>query len=364
MSPPPCPTLLLVQLLWLRVRPGARQFLAQMSEMFGDRLFVYTHASLAYARRIMSVLDPRKSIFGDRVLATDLGKRLQENPFDSKGKTLDEAAQFADRFVPFIGGVHDAPFDGGGGAVLDARNCLVLDDRADAWAWGADGGGAGLLGDPNNRWSLLEGNGLIECLPYYFWGFSPAAAESHDRDGLWSFNPVFMAPGGNDSTALASLGLAVSNVKASYDRAAAQKARAEAIGAASGTGEPAKSSTRSDPRKRRGLSKAPDTRVAAALVRRRVLSGCVIVFSAVIPIGDKPETSRYWMMAETFGARCEYSISNSTTHLVAVRDGTAKVATACAQGSVAVVQLSWLVQSCARYERVDEALCPLLPARD
>ena len=109
-----------------------------MSEMFGDRLFVYTHASLAYARRIMSVLDPRKSIFGDRVLATDLGKRLQENPFDSKGKTLDEAAQFADRFVPFIGGVHDAPFDVGGGAVLDARNCLVLDDRADAWAWGAD----------------------------------------------------------------------------------------------------------------------------------------------------------------------------------------------------------------------------------
>ena len=73
-------TFLRAKLLWLRVRPGVRRFLAQMSEMFGDRLFVYTHASLAYARRIMSVLDPRKSFFGDRVLATDLGKRLQENP--------------------------------------------------------------------------------------------------------------------------------------------------------------------------------------------------------------------------------------------------------------------------------------------
>jgi len=343
-APPPCSCS-----LWLRIRPGARDFLAQMSDMFGDRLFVYTHGSVAYARRVMSVLDPRKSTFGDRVLATDLRKRLQENPLASKKITLDEAAQFADRFVPFIGAAHDAPFDGRGGVVLGAQNCLVLDDRADAWTWGAGGGGAGLLGNSNNEWSFTEGNGLIECLPYYFWGFSPAAAERHDCDGLWSFDPVFMAAGGNDSTALASLGLAVSNVKASYDEVAAQKASAEAIGAASCTGAAAKSHIRPE----------PDARVAAALVRRRVLSGCVVVFSGVIPIGDKPENSRYWMMAETFGARCEYSISNSTTHLVAVRDGTAKVATACAQGRVAVVQLSWLVQSCARYERVDEALCPL-----
>ena len=351
--------------MWLKVRPGVRRFLAQMSEMFGDRLFVYTHASLAYARRIMSVLDPRKSLFGDRVLATDLGRRLQENPLsDVKGKTLSEAARFADRFVPFIGGMQDAPFDGGGGAVLDARNCLVLDDRGDAWTWGMASDDAGSSRNANNEWSSSAGNGLIECLPYYFWGFSPAAAESHDRDGLWSFDPVSMAAGGNDSTALASLGLAVGNVKASYDEAVAQKARAEADGTTSVPRVAANSGTRRDPRKRRSLPLPPDARLAAALVRRRVLSGCVIVFSAVIPIGDKPEASRYWMMAETFGARCEYSISNSTTHLVAVRDGTAKVAAASAQDRVAVVQLSWLVQSCARYERVNENLCPLLPARD
>ena len=107
----------------------------------------------------------------------------------------------------------------------------------------------------------------------------------------------------------------------------------------------------------------PDVRRAVAAVRSCVLAGCVVMFSAVIPIGDRAEASRYWLMAEAFGARCVHRMEDGVTHVVAVRDGTAKVAAARARGGIAVVQLSWLVQSCARYMRVDEALCPLVQAQ-
>ena len=48
-------------------------------------------------------------------------------------KSLAEAAAFAERFLPYMGCPHDFPFAGGweSGAVFDARNCLVLDDRAE-----------------------------------------------------------------------------------------------------------------------------------------------------------------------------------------------------------------------------------------
>lgn len=53
-----------------------------------------------------------------------------------------------------------------------------------------------------------------------------------------------------------------------------------------------------------------------------------MVFSGVIPVSGAPadpRTHRLWKMAESHGATVESGIGRHTTHVVAVRLGTAKV---------------------------------------
>lgn len=59
-----------------------------------------------------------------------------------------------------------------------------------------------------------------------------------------------------------------------------------------------------------------------------MLQGVRMVFSGVIPVSGGPadsRTHRLWKMAESHGAIVESSIGPHTTHVVAVRLGTAKV---------------------------------------
>ena len=53
-----------------------------------------------------------------------------------------------------------------------------------------------------------------------------------------------------------------------------------------------------------------------------------MVFSGVIPVSGAPadpRTHKLWRMAEAHGATVEHAIGRYTTHIVAVRLGTAKV---------------------------------------
>ncbi len=47
-----------------------------------------------------------------------------------------------------------------------------------------------------------------------------------------------------------------------------------------------------------------DVRQALQAERRRVLSGCVVMFSRAIPLGQDPRSHRLWQLAERFGAVC------------------------------------------------------------
>jgi len=439
------------RLLWLKVRPGCRRYLARMSACFGDRLFVFTHGSASYARRILAVIDRDGAIFGQRLLAGTaprLGRASaseeaaaaevavaaglavpgqEPNGMDGLAlKSVRLASEFAARFAPFAAVpafsgklvLSDSDSDGSGSDddnateprldnssapkpyALDARNCLVMDDRSDVWQWGCErpftwraegaGGAAGACG-----------NGLVKCLPYYFWGFAPPASEAHARDGLYGGaamgggEQLVMAMGGDDSTALPALATAIEAVRERFDAKAVAYRRQRA------TNERAQAAWRSWQQTTGGQAPAmpalpplpprADVRRVAAIVRRRVLSGCVIVFSGVISLhsqrhrrisgsgggsgtsggggggggsggAGRPEDSRYWKQAVAFGATCAHEMdSPGVTHLVAVRDGTAKVVQARGMaGKVQVVQLSWLIQSCARWHRVSEAMCPLL----
>lgn len=129
--------------------------------------------------------------------------------------------------------------------------------------------------------------------------------------------------------------------------------------------------------------KTPDLKTVIPYVKRKVLQGCHLVFSGVIPTHVSLEKSRPFMLARSLGAVVSERIivdddDRKTTHLVAARLGTAKVnearsilssggAADVGCGSVSqqrqrlhIVTPDWLWSCAERWERVDELIFPLV----
>lgn len=68
-----------------------------------------------------------------------------------------------------------------------------------------------------------------------------------------------------------------------------------------------------------------DVRIVMEQERRKVLQGCSLVFSRVMPLEQDPRTHALWRMAEQYGATCSTHCSDATTHVVAAARGTEKV---------------------------------------
>ncbi|KAI9444894.1 hypothetical protein H4582DRAFT_2108679 [Lactarius indigo] len=107
----------------------------------------------------------------------------------------------------------------------------------------------------------------------------------------------------------------------------------------------AKSTSRAKP----SASVPYDTRVGC-----RRLIGLHILFSSVIPLDTRPESTDVWNLAEAFGATCHTELSGEVTHLVAAKRGTSKIDQARKRGNIKVVWLAWFTDSIARWERQDE----------
>ncbi|KAK0539670.1 CTD phosphatase Fcp1 [Tilletia horrida] len=105
------------------------------------------------------------------------------------------------------------------------------------------------------------------------------------------------------------------------------------------------------------LARMPDVANMIAQMKSKVLRGCHIVFSGVVPLGQNLETSEPWRTATEFGARCYRDLTSSVTHLVAARGGTAKVYQAQRQKHprIWIVRPRWLTESCERWERSAES---------
>ncbi|KAI0319033.1 hypothetical protein OF83DRAFT_1241216 [Amylostereum chailletii] len=111
------------------------------------------------------------------------------------------------------------------------------------------------------------------------------------------------------------------------------------------------------PRANRRRPSAPVPYSATYIIprlRSETLTGVHILFSSVIPLDMKPESSEMWRMASAFGARCHTELSNEVTHLVANKRGTQKVDAARKRRGVKIVWLAWFTDSIARWERQDE----------
>ncbi|KAH7930493.1 hypothetical protein BV22DRAFT_1028215 [Leucogyrophana mollusca] len=89
-------------------------------------------------------------------------------------------------------------------------------------------------------------------------------------------------------------------------------------------------------------------------MRSQTLSGVHILFSSVIPLDMKPETTEIWKVAHMFGAQCYTELTSRITHVVAAKHGTVKVDTARKRGGIKIVWLSWFTDSIALWRRQDE----------
>ncbi|KAI5633554.1 hypothetical protein NE865_13713 [Phthorimaea operculella] len=107
----------------------------------------------------------------------------------------------------------------------------------------------------------------------------------------------------------------------------------------------------------------PDLKLVIPEVKSKVLTGCSLVFSGLVPTHQKLHTSRAYQVAKSLGAEVTQDYTENTTHLVAVRSGTAKVNASRKQGEgknkLHVVTPDWLWACAERWERVDERLYPL-----
>ncbi|KAI0304581.1 hypothetical protein BC826DRAFT_1836 [Russula brevipes] len=97
-----------------------------------------------------------------------------------------------------------------------------------------------------------------------------------------------------------------------------------------------------------------DVRIIIPSLRLRTFDGLHILFSSVIPLDTRPETTDIWNLAEAFGATCHAELSSEVTHLVAAKRGTAKIDQARRRGNIKIVWLAWFTDSIARWDRQDE----------
>ncbi|XP_011638084.1 RNA polymerase II subunit A C-terminal domain phosphatase isoform X1 [Pogonomyrmex barbatus] len=94
-------------------------------------------------------------------------------------------------------------------------------------------------------------------------------------------------------------------------------------------------------------------------VRSQVLKGLCLTFSGLIPTHQKLHQSRAYKVARAFGAEVTQDLTEKTTHLVAIRKGTAKAHAARKDTNIKIVNSDWLWTCAERWEHVDERLFPL-----
>ncbi|XP_011875517.1 PREDICTED: RNA polymerase II subunit A C-terminal domain phosphatase isoform X2 [Vollenhovia emeryi] len=94
-------------------------------------------------------------------------------------------------------------------------------------------------------------------------------------------------------------------------------------------------------------------------VRSQVLKGLYLTFSGLIPTHQKLHQSRAYKVARAFGAEVTQDLTEKTTHLVAIRKGTAKANSARKDANIKIVNSDWLWTCAERWEHVDERLFPL-----
>ena len=104
------------------------------------------------------------------------------------------------------------------------------------------------------------------------------------------------------------------------------------------------------------LDLVPDIKTVLPSVKSRVLTGVVLVFSGIVPLGVDIGSTDSAILAKSFGAQIEDNVGRSTTHVVAARNRTLKVRKAIKRGKgrIKVVNPQWLTDAINCWSKIDE----------
>ncbi|EPX72953.1 CTD phosphatase Fcp1 [Schizosaccharomyces octosporus yFS286] len=357
---------------YIKLRPGLQEFLARISNMY--ELHIYTMGTKAYAKEIAKLIDPEGKIFQDRVLSRD-----------DSGSLTQKSLQ---RLFP-----------------CDTSMVVIIDDRGDIWDW-----------NPN----------LIKVVPFEFFvgigdinsnflakptplpeqeSTSPIETPHEQEESVdVNTNQDAVLPDSSSSQSTSTIPERTL-LKETFlqDKQALEeqnKERFTALQLQKSERPLAKqqNALRDEDEHQHSLLHEGDkellhlerilTRIHQAYydeesrnenqknkvhanveriipsMKSKVLKGCRILFSGVIPLGIDVFSSDIAKWAMSFGAQIVLDFDQSPTHLIAAKIRTEKVKTAINMGSVRVVKLNWLTDSISAWERLSESNYLLYPSYD
>ncbi|KAF9245912.1 hypothetical protein BU15DRAFT_70971 [Melanogaster broomeanus] len=355
---------------YIKPRPGLQDFLCNLSTKY--EMHVYTMGTRAYAEEVCAAIDPDRQVFGGRILSRD-----------ESGSLTQKSLQ---RLFP-----------------CDTSMVVIIDDRADVWEWSPNlikvipydffvG-----IGDINSAF-LPKVEPLAPAVHTPTLATPPIATTSVVASSSPSplAVPEEQERAENESKALLTQNsLALEAQVEERPLAKKQEELQDETDAVTPTEKlktdhPRKALLKSDDvelrrvrelleevhrrffaaynqgspedisKKRRlsagkpQLSESYDVTRIIPEMRSRTLDGVYIVFSSVIPLDTKPETTEIWTVAHMFGARCYTELNNRITHVVAAKHGTVKVDMARKRGGINIVRLAWFTDSIALCQRQDE----------
>ena len=287
---------------WVKLRPGVPEFLAKAHEKY--ELHIFTHGKKDYGNKIAEILDPEGIYFAP-----------QEGVGQKRVTTLDEAYTKHEIKEKFSKGLREYKSLKRLFPVSQER-VLVLDDNN---VWG---------GSPN----------VIRVIPYFFWsrlppeevGLFESDESSDDEVEEMPLSMLYFSEAAKDDHIL-ELTHVLDQVHSRFY---------------------AESSSKSDLHVTDVFSE----------VRRDILKGCKIVFSAVFASDVCASDQALWKLAEEYGCECCESLDeDGVTHVVAGQAHTKKVIDAI-KGGIRVVHVKWLFDCIRHFKKMDENWYQMLPS--
>lgn len=364
---------------YVKPRPNLQQFLQELSTKY--EMHVYTMGTRTYAESVCKLVDPQGTIFGARILSRD------EN-----GSLLQKSLS---KLFP-----------------VDTSMVVIIDDRADVWQWSPNLVRVSpfdfFVGSGDINASFLPSTPELPTPPNEVEKNEGPAEESAKEDKVETQG---------DSSRQASTDTGELSAQEKQDNIAAQAAAEESqkhkVSEQLDRRPLAKMQQELEGKRAEQATSTPDTDQSTAsdkddvawkavlkeddreldhiqgvlqeihkqwyeswdaaqvdsvdgphdkpsitgivwTLKSAVLSGCVIVFSSIVPMHHDPASSDLWRMAVEFGATCKRAIDSSVTHVVSVKPGTEKVINA-QRRNIHAVWHTWLQDSCAKWTRQPES---------
>ena len=277
-------------------RPHLDHFLAEAHKIC--QLTIYTAGTRRYAESVARVIDPTGKLFSGRMVS-------RSDIPDDKSSGLEKSLQRL-----FLG---------------DSSMALIVDDREDVWK-----------GEQASQLLLVN--------PFHHFRFG---REVNNVSGPVAAAAAAAAGAGAGAPAAPIIGLAGPSPGAYLQPDQATGAapkddqllrclevirglHAQYFGAVAATAAAVP-------------TRPPSMSHLLTAVKSRVLAGCVVTFSGIIPVNEKdPRNHPTWKLAESLGAQVAREVSPRTTHLISVQTQTQKVLQCLQRGDVWVLHPDWL----------------------